>query len=125
MKTFEIQRYVNGKWVHDSYMDSGDQAVSIARRMADSGKYDGIRVVQDEFIEGEATSEHLVGALAEVEQGRRLAGELVGTGVGSLRSGEQDRHDGVSQRVASEGLCELHDQQRATVGHHQQAFCFR
>lgn len=56
MKTFEIQRNVKGKWVHDSYMDSPDQAVNIARRMADSGKHDGVRVVQDEFIEGQATS---------------------------------------------------------------------
>ena len=56
MKTFEIQRHVNGKWVHDSYMDSADQAVNIAKRMADSGKHDGVRVVQDEFIEGRATS---------------------------------------------------------------------
>ena len=56
MKTFEIQRHVKGKWVHDSYMDSADQAVSIARRMADSGKHDGVRVVEDEFIEERSTS---------------------------------------------------------------------
>lgn len=56
MKTFEIQKYEKSKWVHDCYLESADLAVAQARHMADSGRYNGIRVVQDEFTENKSTS---------------------------------------------------------------------
>lgn len=56
MKTFEIQKYQKGNWVHDSYFETGEDAVSQAKHMAGTGKHDGIRVVEDEFNEGNAVS---------------------------------------------------------------------
>ncbi len=51
MKAFEIHTYQSGKWKIDSVFDDRDLAMFEARRMDDSGRYSGVRVIEEIFIE--------------------------------------------------------------------------
>ena len=51
MKAFEIHTYQSGKWKIDSVFDDRDLALFEAQRMDESGRYTGIRVVEEVFVE--------------------------------------------------------------------------
>jgi hypothetical protein len=51
MKAFEIHTYQGGRWKIDSVFDDRDLAVFEAQRMDVSGRYPGIRVVEETFHE--------------------------------------------------------------------------
>lgn len=51
MRAFEIQTFTGGKWKIDSVFDDRDLAVFEARRMDDSNRYAGVRVVEETFDE--------------------------------------------------------------------------
>ena len=50
MKAFEIHTYQSGKWKIDSVFDDRDLAMFEAQRMDSSGRYTGIRVVEDIYL---------------------------------------------------------------------------
>lgn len=47
MKAFEIHTYQSGKWKIDSVFEDRDLAMFKAQRMDSSGRYTGIRVVEE------------------------------------------------------------------------------
>ncbi len=51
MKAFEIHTYQSGKWKIDSVFDDRDLAMFEAQRMDESGRYSGIRVVEEVYVE--------------------------------------------------------------------------
>lgn len=51
MKAFEIHTYQGGKWKIDSVFDDRDLALFEAQRMDGSGRYSGVRVVEEVFVE--------------------------------------------------------------------------
>ena len=51
MKAFEIHTYQGGKWKIDSVFDDRDLALFEAHRMDGSGRYSGVRVVEEIFVE--------------------------------------------------------------------------
>ena len=51
MKAFEIHTYQSGKWKIDSVFDDRDLAMFEAQRMDSSGRYTGIRVVEEIYLE--------------------------------------------------------------------------
>jgi cobalamin biosynthesis Mg chelatase CobN len=51
MKAFEIHTYQGGKWKIDSVFDDRDLALFEAHRMDQSGRYSGIRVVEEIYVE--------------------------------------------------------------------------
>lgn len=51
MKAFEIHTYTGGKWKIDSVFDDRDLAIFEASRMEGSGRYSGVRVVEEIFLE--------------------------------------------------------------------------
>jgi hypothetical protein len=51
MKAFEIHTYQSGKWKIDSVFDDRDLAMFEAQRMDESGRYTGIRVVEEIYVE--------------------------------------------------------------------------
>lgn len=51
MKAFEIHTYQSGKWKIDSVFDDRDLAMFEAQRMDESGRYTGIRVVEEVYVE--------------------------------------------------------------------------
>jgi hypothetical protein len=51
MKAFEIHTYQGGKWKIDSVFDDRDLAMFEAQRMDESGRYTGIRVIEEIYIE--------------------------------------------------------------------------
>ncbi len=51
MKAFEIHTYLGGRWKIDSVFDDRDLAVFEAERMDVSGRYPGVRVVEETFDE--------------------------------------------------------------------------
>lgn len=51
MKAFEIHTYQSGKWKIDSVFDDRDLAMFEAQRMEESGRYTGIRVVEEVYVE--------------------------------------------------------------------------
>lgn len=51
MRAFEIQTYQSGKWKIDSVFDDKELAVFEARRMDESGRHSGIRVIEEEYDE--------------------------------------------------------------------------
>lgn len=51
MSTFELQVYRSGTWNVDSYFDDREIAMSEAERLNGSGRYAGIRVMQEDFDE--------------------------------------------------------------------------
>ena len=51
MSTFELQVYKSGTWNVDSYFDDREIAMSEAERLNGSGRYAGIRVMQEDFDE--------------------------------------------------------------------------
>jgi len=48
---FELQIYKNGQWQFDSYFDDRDTVVSEAERMNRTGRYAGVRVLQETYKE--------------------------------------------------------------------------
>lgn len=56
MKAFEIHTYQGGRWKIDSVFDDRDLAVFEAERMDVSGRYPGIRVVEETFHEASNTT---------------------------------------------------------------------
>ncbi len=51
MKAFEIHTYQGGKWKIDSVFDDRDLALFEAQRMDGSGRFSGVRVVEEVFSE--------------------------------------------------------------------------
>ena len=51
MKAFEIHTYQSGKWRIDSVFDDRDLALFEAQRMDESGRYTGIRVIEEIYVE--------------------------------------------------------------------------
>jgi hypothetical protein len=51
MKAFEIHTYQSGKWKIDSVFDDRDLAMFEANRMDESGRYSGVRVIEEIFVE--------------------------------------------------------------------------
>jgi hypothetical protein len=51
MKAFEIHTYQSGKWKIDSVFDDRDLAMFEASRMDESGRYSGVRVIEEIFVE--------------------------------------------------------------------------
>jgi hypothetical protein len=51
MKAYEIHVFRSGRWVIDSVFDDQDLAVIEAQRMNGSGRYPGLRVVEEVFDE--------------------------------------------------------------------------
>ena len=51
MKAFEIHTYQSGKWKIDSVFDDRDLAMFEDQRMDSSGRYTGIRVVEEIYLE--------------------------------------------------------------------------
>lgn len=51
MRAFEIQVYNGGRWNIDSIFDDRDLAVHEAKRMDTSGRYVGVRVVEETYDE--------------------------------------------------------------------------
>lgn len=51
MKAFEIHTYQSGKWKIDSVFDDRDLAMFEAQRMDESGRYTGIRVVEEIYVD--------------------------------------------------------------------------
>lgn len=49
MSTFELQVYKSGTWNVDSYFDDREIALSEAERLNGSGKYAGIRIMQEDY----------------------------------------------------------------------------
>ena len=49
MKAFEIHTYQGGKWKIDSVFDDRDLAMFEAQRMDESGRFSGLRVVEEVF----------------------------------------------------------------------------
>jgi hypothetical protein len=57
---FELQIYQNGQWQFDSYFDDKDTVVSEAERMNASGRYSGVRVLEETYKEGSNACEYHV-----------------------------------------------------------------
>lgn len=51
MKAFEIHTFQSGKWKIDSVFDDRDLALFKAQRMDESGRYTGIRVIEEIYVE--------------------------------------------------------------------------
>jgi hypothetical protein len=51
MKAFEIHTFQSGKWKIDSVFDDRDLALFEAQRMDESGRYTGIRVIEEIYVE--------------------------------------------------------------------------
>jgi hypothetical protein len=51
MRAYEIHTFAAGKWKIDSVFDDRDLALFEATRMEESGRYAGIRVIEEEFDE--------------------------------------------------------------------------
>ena len=49
MSTFEIHVYKSGVWNVDSYFDDREIAVSEAERLNTSGRYAGVRILQEDY----------------------------------------------------------------------------
>lgn len=57
---FELQIYQNGQWQFDSYFDDKDTVVSEAERMNTSGRYAGVRVLEESYKENSNSCEYHV-----------------------------------------------------------------
>lgn len=57
MLSFELQVYKAGKWEFDSYFDDRETALFEAERLHDSERYNGIRLVEEQFVDGSELSE--------------------------------------------------------------------
>ena len=51
MKAFEIHTFQSGKWKIDSVFDDRDLALFEGQRMDESGRYTGIRVIEEIYVE--------------------------------------------------------------------------
>ena len=51
MRAFEIHTFRGGKWKIDSVFDDKDLALFEARRMDESSRYSGVRVIGENFNE--------------------------------------------------------------------------
>lgn len=49
MQAYEIQVYHNGRWEFDSYFNDRDLVLSEAERMGVSGRYAGVRVLEESY----------------------------------------------------------------------------
>lgn len=56
MQSYELQVYKGGKWEFDSYFDDRSTAVSEAERLHSSGRYSGIRVLEESYRDDSETS---------------------------------------------------------------------
>ena len=53
MRAFEIHTFQQGRWKIDSVFDDKDLAIFEAKRMDTSGRYSGVRVVEEVFDENQ------------------------------------------------------------------------
>lgn len=56
MKSIEVQRREMNRWAHHAYFDDAELAVAEARRLVEAGRYDGVRVIEDDFSGDSDTS---------------------------------------------------------------------
>ena len=49
MQAYEIQIYHNGRWEFDSYFNDRDLVLTEAERMGVSGRYSGVRVLEETY----------------------------------------------------------------------------
>jgi hypothetical protein len=57
---YELQIYQNGQWQFDSYFDDRDTVVSEAERMNGSGRYAGVRILEEVYNENKNACEYHV-----------------------------------------------------------------
>lgn len=71
MSAYELQTYQSGQWKFDSYYDDRDLVMSEASRMDHSGKYMGVRVLEETFVEETQTAKYatIYSRLKKVDQG--------------------------------------------------------
>lgn len=60
LRAFEIHTYQGGRWKIDSVFDERDLAVFEAQRMDVSGRYPGVRVIEETFDETNTTTSRTV-----------------------------------------------------------------
>ena len=58
MSSYELQTYRDGQWKFDSYFDQHDLVLSEAARLDQSGRYRGVRVLEEIFDEDSQTSNY-------------------------------------------------------------------
>lgn len=56
LRAFEIHTYQGGRWKIDSVFDDRDLAVFEAERMDESGRYPGVRVIEETFDEASSST---------------------------------------------------------------------
>ena len=102
MKAFEIYTYQSSKWKIDSVFDDRDLALFEAQRMDESGRYTGIRVIEEIHVEstqetktrtiyrGNKVAAENAEQLRKAKQTRINAGKAKKEAAGRYRT-EQDR----------------------------------
>ena len=69
MKAFAIHTFQSGKWKIDSVFDDRDLALFEAQRMDESGRYTGIRVIEEIYVEStRETKNRTISRGSKVEQ---------------------------------------------------------
>lgn len=58
MSSYELQTYRDGQWKFDSYFDQRDLVLSEAARLDQTGRYMGVRVLEEQFNEDSQTSNY-------------------------------------------------------------------
>jgi hypothetical protein len=56
--SYELQTYQSGQWKFDSYFDQRDLVLSEAARLDQTGRYMGVRVLEEHFDEDSQTSKY-------------------------------------------------------------------
>lgn len=90
MKAFEIHTFQGGKWKIDSVFDDRDLALFEAQRMDESGRYSGVRVIEEIFLEQtQQTKTRTIYRGSKIEQHNAA----------ELRKAKQIRHQAEQNRV--------------------------
>lgn len=110
MRAFEIHTFQKGRWKIDSIFDDKELAVFEAKRMDTSGRYAGVRVVEEVFNEHETKTK-----IRTIFRGSRLAqaneAELRQKAE-VRRQAERNRRDRTAKRAETRRDQQLRDQQR-------------
>ncbi len=102
MRAFEIHTYTRGRWKIDSVFDDRELAVFEARRMDTSGRFAGVRVVEEVFDErAERSTTRTIYRGSKVADANRA----------ELQKRSQIRHDAAqSRKKRSERIVERRKQ---------------
>ena len=111
---FELQTYNDGKWKIDSIFDDRQLALFEAKRLAESGRFPGVRVVQESYdAEKDKTDFRIIykGSKADEEntkaarRDRQVKSEL------AAERKSADAHNAVRRRVAAKAKKEAESNQ--------------